>query len=524
MPNIAAIATGNPDFSVLVSALTYVDANVPGSNLVTTLADPATDVTVFAPNNAAFGQLAVDLGYAGDPSDVGAVTTFLVGALPAETLRDVVLYHVSGGSQTAAQIGVAGSVTTLLGPIITNDGPTLIDNEPDLINPSLIATDIDASNGIVHVIDRVLLPVDLPGNDAPSIAGIVAASGGTFDTNAGDFDILLNAAQTAGLVGALDDASADLTAFAPTDGAFVGLAQALGYGNDDEAGAWSYLVEALTLLGGGDPVPLLTTVLTYHVGPESLQASQVLGASAIPTLAGASLGVEGASLVDADPDIADPNIVATDIQASNGIVHVLDGVLLPADLLQSDGSNDVDFIIADDSSNHIRTGRDNDLIDGNGGNDRIYAGKGNDIVLGGEGNDRIYGGRGNDTLNGDEGHDIIVGGRGSDLIDGGGGNDRIYSGSGDDTVSGGEGHDVVYSGWGHDVFVFEQGDGRDTFADFHNGRDKIDLSAYGFADFHDLEDHIHSGWFSSRIDLGDGDVLTVRGLTWWNTSEADFIL
>ncbi len=524
MTSIAGIATGDSNFSVLVAALGYVDTQLPGTDLIATLANPASDLTVFAPTNAAFGQLAKDLGFAGDTTDADAVTGFIVGALPATTIRDVILYHVSGGTQTAEQIAASGTVTTLLGATITNDGTTLVDNEPDLIDPSLIATDIAADNGIVHVIDRVLLPVDLPGNDAPTIAGVVAASGTEFDTTPEDFDILLKAAQTAGLVGVLDDETVDLTVFAPNDGAFVGLAQDLGFKDGDEAGAWDYLVESLTLLGGGDPIPLLTTVLTYHVAPTSLQASQVLTSMNIPTLAGPSLGVDGASLVDAEPDLANPNIILTDIQAANGVVHVIDGVLLPADLLQSDGSNDVDFIIADDNSNVISTGRDNDWIDGNGGNDRIYAGKGNDVVLGGEGNDRIYGGKGHDKLNGDAGNDIIVGGRGNDTIDAGDGHDRVYAGSGSDVISTGAGNDVVYSGWGNDVFVFEEGDGHDTFADFRNGRDKIDLSDYGFEDFHALESHIHAGWFRTTIELGDGDAITVKGLSWWNIGENDFIL
>ncbi len=66
MSSIAAIAMGDARFNILVSALQYVDAQLPGSNLVATLADPATDVTVFAPTDAAFGQLAADLGFTGE--------------------------------------------------------------------------------------------------------------------------------------------------------------------------------------------------------------------------------------------------------------------------------------------------------------------------------------------------------------------------------------------------------------------------------------------------------------------------
>ncbi len=511
-PSIADIAAGDANFSILVAALSYVDGAL-GAGLVDTLGAAETDVTVFAPTNAAFGQLAADLGFTGDTADTTAVTTFIVGALPAETLRDVLLYHVSGGTQTAADIGAAGSVTTLQGGTIGNNGAMLIDQEPDLMDPTLVSTDIDASNGIVHVIDRVLLPIDIPGNEPEptpeplsTISGIVAASGGTFDGDNTDFDMLLNALQAANLVDALDDETVSLTAFAPTDAAFIATAKALGFEGDDETGAFGYIVEALSLLNAGDPIPLLSTILTTHVSPSALSSGDVLSATSISTLSGVNLGVDGASLVDADPDLPNAGIVATDIAASNGVVHVIDGVLLPADILQSDGTNDVDFIIASNDANHISTGRDNDFVDGNGGNDQISTGDGNDVVFGGTGNDKIFGERGDD------------------MIFGGDGNDRLYGGAGNDEITGGAGHDVIYSGWGRDIFVYEQGDGHDHFADFIDGRDKIDLSDYGFASFQEVKDLTHIGWKSSQIELGDGDAIHVRGMNKMNIDESDFIL
>ena len=520
MSTLVDRAVGSPQFSILVTALQYVDAEIPGSNLVQTLSSNKTGLTVFAPTNDAFGALATDLGFEGDPSDADAVTAFLVGAVPAETLKAVLLYHVAAGVLDAATVTYFGEVKTIQGGTFTLDGLTLVDAEPDLANPTLIATDIYASNGVIHAIDRVLLPIDLPGNSpapqpepepqpdpAPlsTIAGIVASSGDGFDGNGGDFDMLLAAVKAAGLVDALNDDTASLTAFAPTDDAFVGLSKALGYDGDDEAGAFGYLVEALTLLGGGDPIPLLTTVLTYHVAPGALDANAVLSSSSIGTLAGASFGVDGTSLVDADPDVPNPNIIATDIQASNGIVHAIDGVLLPADLLQSDGSNDVDFKIGTDKGEKFATGRDNDFIDGNGGRDFIYAGRGDDVAFGGDGNDLIAGQRGDDLLNGDAG------------------DDRIYGGSGSDTISGGSGNDFVYGGWGKDVFVFSQGDGNNVVGDFWNGSDKIDLSDFGFSDYSELRDNIKAGFWRSTIDLGDTEI-SVKGLSWWNISEDDFIL
>ncbi|MEO1550845.1 MAG: fasciclin domain-containing protein [Pseudomonadota bacterium] len=523
MANIAQTAIGNDSFNILVNALTFVDTELPGTNLVGTLSAENADLTVFAPTDAAFAQLALDAGFTGDTTDEGAVTGFLATTFGAETLRDVILYHVSPEAKTLATIQADGTVDTVLGVTITSDGPTLVDNEPDLIDPSVVIPDIAADNGIIHAIDRVLLPVDLPGNDAPTITGIVAASGEGFDDNAGDFDLLLASVKAAGLDDLLNDPTIDVTVFAPTDGAFVGLSQTLGFTGSDEAEAFNYLVDALALLNGGDAIGLLTDVLTYHVSGESLQASQVLSADTIPTLLGADLGVDGASLVDADPDVANPNLIATDIQAANGIVHVLDGVLLPADLLASDGSNDVDFIIAGEGRDHIRTGRDNDLVDGNGGNDEIFLGRGDDVAFGGTGNDEIRGGKGNDTISGDAGNDDLFGGRGRDDISGGTGDDLIKGGRGNDTIDGGAGFDVLVGGRGADVFVFATGSDVDLIRDF-GGHDRIDLSGVeGISDFHDFEGSIRDFGHFTVIDFGQGDVLALAGVDAHELSASDFI-
>ena len=204
----------------------------------------------------------------------------------------MVTYHVLPGTFTSSDVANADTLTTLQGGTITPDLPTLVDNEPDLIDPSLIALDIMADNGVVHVIDRVLLPVDLSGNEAPTITEIVLQSGEGFDTNGEDFDLLREAVVAAGLADTLNTASLDVTVFAPTDSAFIGLAQTLGFEGPNEEGALNYLLEALNLLSAGNGLDLLQTVLTFHVADESLQASQVLGGAPINTLAGAPLSVD----------------------------------------------------------------------------------------------------------------------------------------------------------------------------------------------------------------------------------------
>lgn len=169
-----------------------------------------------------------------------------------------------------------------------------------------------------------------------TIAQIVARSGGTFDDKGYDFDILLTAVEAAGLTAALNDPAAELTVFAPKDRAFVMTARDLGYGGWDEAGAWTFLVSALTALGNGDPIPVLRNVLLYHVVPGALDTSEVRASDSISTLlSGASIFPYGKKRIgDNDPDFIDARLVdgRTDIAASNGVIHVLTKVLLPLDL------------------------------------------------------------------------------------------------------------------------------------------------------------------------------------------------
>ena len=517
--NIVAIAAGSDDFNLLVRALS-------AAGLVETV-QGLTDVTVFAPTDAAFAQLAVDLGFDGDTSDEDAVFAAIVAALtdlapdgdPIPLLTNVLLYHVSGGVRTAEDIANSDVVETLLtDATIAPDGSELGDNEPDIDNPNIVAEDIVATNGIIQVIDRVLLPIDIPGNEAPeepelpTLTEIVAASGGAFDADGTDFDILLNAVLAADLAGALGDPEADLTVFAPNDAAFVGLAQTLGYAGSDEGGAFAFIVDALTLLSGGEsPIPLLTAILQYHVSPGTQDADAVLGASTIATLLGIDLGVDGTSLVDGEPDLADPNIIDTNIEASNGIAHVIDGVLIPVDLLQSDGSNDVDFIIDDDDGTIIRTGEDNDLVSGKGGNDKIGLGKGHDVGVGGDGNDFIRGGKGDDTLNGGANNDRLNGGMGDDQITGGTGRDLLNGREGDDTLTGGA---------DADLFVFGTNSGHDTITDFEIGTDLIVLRHLD--DFDDVAPEISDSADGAKIDFGATSI-TLTGINAADLGADDFL-
>jgi uncharacterized surface protein with fasciclin (FAS1) repeats len=345
-PGNAQFDTNGADFDILLTAVQTAD-------LVGALNDPAARLTVFAPSDAAFVRTARDLGFAG--SDEAGAWSFLVSTLttigggdPVPTLTNILLYHVSPQRLNSGQIFQREvrhqTIPTLLaGAVITPRKGVLIDADPDLINPRRVSPrDVRASNGIIQTIDRVLIPVNLPaGNAVPpdTIAGIVAASGGTFDAQAGDFDILLTALQTAGLVDELAATGARLTVFAPTDAAFVQTARDLGFTGTDEAGAWAFLVGAFTTLGSGDPVPPLTNVLLYHVLPVQFNARQLGFLSAFDLrlntlLDDATLRLRrgGTEIVDLAPDIANPRRLTTDrVAASNGSIFPIDRVLLPLD-------------------------------------------------------------------------------------------------------------------------------------------------------------------------------------------------
>ena len=514
MPTIAEIAGGD-DFEVLLGALQFVDAEIPEAGLVAALSGDG-PLTVFAPNDAAFGRLAADLGFGGDADDASAVAGFLTTNVPAETLRAALEYHVLPGDVSAADVAAAETLATLQGGTIRPDLPTLVDMEPDLLDATLIATDIDADNGTVHVIDRVLLPVDLPGNDAPTITGIVAASG-EFDSDGTDFDLLLASVQAAGLADTLNDAEADLTVFAPNDAAFTGLATALGYAGDaaDEGAVLAYLLDGLALLNGGDAVGLLTTVLQYHVAAGSLQSSQVVALDEIETLAGASVGVstdDGVAFVDLDPDLPDAAPVALDVQAANGIVHVIDGVLIPADLLASDGADAVDFVIGDGAANFADLGDDADYFSGLAGDDIARGGNGNDVLMGGAGSDRLNGGDGDDTVMGGSEGDLVFGGAGDDRVDGQDGNDVIFGMDGDDVLDGRAGSDTIAGQDGADTItgggLGDQlfGNAGDDFLNGGFGFDRLNGGEGADEFFHlGVADH-GSDWIQ---DFGEGDVLVL---------------
>lgn len=189
----------------------------------------------------------------------------------------------------------------------------------------------------------VAAPAGATTSTAPNVVEVLAqrSSLNGLDDNAQDYDILIKAAQTAGLVDALATTS-NITVFAPNDAAFLRTARDLGFTGSTESAAWSFLVTALGQVGAstgiGSAVDVLTVVLKYHVAPQRLGVWSMLykgvTGGSVSTLAGASFGVRFIQLVDLAPARPNPylNLFALDIKASNGVIHGITRVLLPANV------------------------------------------------------------------------------------------------------------------------------------------------------------------------------------------------
>jgi uncharacterized surface protein with fasciclin (FAS1) repeats len=298
MPEPTAVPTEMPempktivDIAVEDGRFTTLVAAVQAAGLADTLSSEG-PFTVFAPTDDAFAKL-----------PEGTVEALLAD-IPA--LTDILLYHVVPGKVMAADVvGQDGqsAETALAGSSINIkvDGDKVILND----NVNVIITDIEASNGVIHVVDAVLLP---PADEAMSEKMDIV------DTAVADgrFTTLVAAVQAAGLVDTLKS-EGPFTVFAPTDDAFAAL-------------------PAGTVEGLLADIPALTDILLYHVVPGKVMAADVVGLdgqSAETALAGKSINIK----VDGDKVILNDNVnvIITDIETSNGVIHVIDAVLLPSE-------------------------------------------------------------------------------------------------------------------------------------------------------------------------------------------------
>jgi uncharacterized surface protein with fasciclin (FAS1) repeats len=279
--NVVQLAQANPDLSILVEAVVAAD-------LPATLSGTG-PFTVFAPTNAAFAALLTELG---------VTKAQLLANKPL--LTAVLQYHVVGAKVLKAQIPLGKAISPLAGGFFKIDqvGADFVITDGRNRTAKITATDIAATNGVVHVVDKVILPAD------KNIVQTAQALP--------DFSILVEAVVAADLATTLSGAG-PFTVFAPTNAAFAALLTELG-------------VTKAQLLANK---PLLTKVLTYHVlGARVLKADVVPGPQPA-TVEGENFSISG-TLVITDKRARTSNIVATDVLASNGVIHVIDKVILPS--------------------------------------------------------------------------------------------------------------------------------------------------------------------------------------------------
>ena len=285
---IVDVAVGAGSFTTLVAA-------VAEAGLVDTLSGEG-PFTVFAPTDDAFAAALDALGLTAEE------------LLASDDLAAILTYHVVAGEVDAATaISLDGqSAETVNGASIDI---SVVDGNVMINNATVIGADVAASNGIIHIIDTVLLP---PTDDATTEDAMADDPGTIVDVavGAGSFTTLVAAVAEAGLVDTLSG-EGPFTVFAPTDDAFAAALDALG-------------LTAEELLASDD----LAAILTYHVVAGEVDAATAisLDGQSAETVNGASIDI---SVVDGNVMINNATVIGADVAASNGIIHIIDTVLLP---------------------------------------------------------------------------------------------------------------------------------------------------------------------------------------------------
>jgi transforming growth factor-beta-induced protein len=270
--NVVEVAASAGQFTILIEAATKAGLAEYLSN---------TDgITVFAPTDAAFKTLLADLGATS------------LNDIPTADLTNILLYHVIGSKAMSTDLKsgyfptLSKSAGNSISMYISVEGGVSINK-----NTKVTTADVAAKNGVIHVVDKVILP--------PSVVNIA------LDND--NFSILVQAVVKAGLVDALSG-TGPFTVFAPTNAAFTALFAQLGISGIDNLTAEQ-----------------LIPILTYHVVSGNVLSTGLSNGN-VPTLnAGKSLNVNLSSGVK----INDSEVVAANIQGSNGVVHVINKVLLP---------------------------------------------------------------------------------------------------------------------------------------------------------------------------------------------------
>lgn len=265
--NIVETAVGAGQFNTLVTA-------VKAAGLAETLSGEG-PFTVLAPTDEAFAKL-----------PKGTVESLLENP---EKLKSILLFHVVAGKYMASDVTGLTSAPTIFGQDLAVDATSGV----KVNGVSVVKADIACSNGVIHVIDEVLLPKNIVE---------IAASNDSFST-------LVAAVKAAGLAETLSG-DGPFTVFAPTDEAFAKLPEGT--------------VEDLLKPENKDK---LVSILTYHVVPGNVKAADVVGLSKATTVQGGDVAIKTKGDV---VHVDNAKVVATDIVGSNGVIHVIDTVILPS--------------------------------------------------------------------------------------------------------------------------------------------------------------------------------------------------
>jgi transforming growth factor-beta-induced protein len=270
--NIVDVAQEAGSFSILLEAAQKAGL----ANFLAT----EDDLTVFAPTDAAFTALLSDLGVSS------------LDDIPAADLAQILSYHVIGSEVRSTDL-ITGYVPTLASFSGNNISMYVMVGDDVTINGSTSVTtaDVQADNGVIHVVDKVILP--------PSVVDFALANE--------NFTTLVQAVLKADLVGALSSAG-PFTIFAPTNDAFDALFDQLGISGVDDLTAEQ-----------------LAPILTYHVVPGNIVSTDLSNGQVGTLNEGSSLTVDLSNGVM----INESKVIAADIQGTNGVIHVIDQVLLP---------------------------------------------------------------------------------------------------------------------------------------------------------------------------------------------------
>ncbi|MEM1218415.1 MAG: fasciclin domain-containing protein [Bacteroidota bacterium] len=277
--SIVDIVAGDDNFSDLAAALTRV-------NLIGVL-EGAGPFTVFAPDNDAFAASGIDVDAASDEELTNILLYHVLGAnIKSTDLTDNAQTYASTDSEAGPEKALVSLLVERAGNSVTLNGTINVKD-----------ADIEAENGVIHVIDNVLQPVDIVG---------AAIANSQFTT----------------LVGALQDADGDLvaelqkegpvTVFAPLNSAFADI-------EDTVAGL---------------DASQLASVLTYHVTNGNVVSSGLSNGQVVETLQGEefTINIDGETVTITDANDNTSTVVLTDVQTTNGVIHVLNAVIIPVNL------------------------------------------------------------------------------------------------------------------------------------------------------------------------------------------------